>query len=91
VSKKIRIGSEEIEYLINGGEVYGVWAEVSPAPCVFVKLGRQVAYSPRSQDPMDVTYWKFVGCVVFFAASFEDLEANRGKSLGALETVIFYT
>jgi hypothetical protein len=46
VTKKIRIDSEEIEYLINGSEVYGVWAEVSPAPCVLVKLGQQVAYFP---------------------------------------------
>jgi len=90
VPKKIRIDSDEIEFLVNGGEVYGIWAEVSLAPHVLVRLGRQEAYRPGPQDPLNVTYWKFAGCTVFFAASFEDLEQNKGKSLGVLETVIFY-
>jgi hypothetical protein len=89
--KKVRIDSDEIEFLLNGGEVFGVWAEVSPAPCVLVRLGRQEDdYRPSPRDPQNTTYWKFSGCRVFFAASFEDLEQNRGKTLGVLETVIFY-
>ncbi|WP_287130345.1 hypothetical protein [Candidatus Cyanaurora vandensis] len=89
--KKIRVDAEEIKYLVNGGEVYGVWAEKSPAPCVLVRLGRQVEYNPPSSlNKQELTYWKFVGCRVFFAASFTDLEQNKGISLGVLETVIFY-
>jgi hypothetical protein len=90
VPKKVRIESDEIEFLFNGGEVYGIWAEISPAPCVLVRLGRQEAYRPGPHDPLNVAYWKFVGCIVFFAASFEDLEQNKGITTGALETTIFY-
>jgi hypothetical protein len=56
--KKVHIDSDEIEFLVNGGKVYGVWAEVSPAPCVLVKLGPQEDYRPIT-NPRRI----FEGCI----------------------------